>query len=117
MATNSRLLKLRGSLAAILSVCALLLGACAQSNVDEYDQVTWYAVNSEGALQIIIYDLVCDRRMGRVRISGRRETAVTTCADENGRAQFRFRPDSYATRSEGWSNRENIRPNQRVYIQ
>ncbi|MEQ8953556.1 MAG: hypothetical protein RL120_05435 [Gammaproteobacteria bacterium] len=68
-------------------------------------------------MRIVVYDLVCSRRMGNVRLTGRGETAITTCANEQGLAEFRFRPDVYANRSGGWSVRSNIRANQRVYMQ
>jgi hypothetical protein len=64
----------------------------------------------------VLYDMVCNRRMGNLRLSGRRETPLSTCADENGRAYVRYRPEGYANRMAGWTY-SRPRPSQRIYVQ
>lgn len=78
--------------------------------------VTWYAVNPGGTLRIVLYDTVCDRRYGSVRLTRRGETRLSTCADADGHAKVRYRPHGYASRQEGWTY-NTIRANQRVYVQ
>ncbi len=93
------------------------IAGCESTSFDDHEQVTWYAVNSASAMRVVIYDLVCERRMGNVRLTRRGETPITTCANSEGRAEVRYRNDVYANQSAGWTTRTNIRPNQRVYVQ
>ncbi len=102
-----------------VSVCvvaALVLTGCSATPPQDADQITWYAVNPGGTLRISLYDLVCNRQIANLRLPSRRETAVTTCVDDNGRAYVRYRPRGYSSRMEGWTY-NRIYANQRVYVQ
>lgn len=92
------------------------VSGCTSSIPDNVEMITWYAVNPAGSLRIVLYDTVCGRRYGSLRLPGRQETAITTCAGEDGRASVRYRPHGYASRVEGWTY-NTIRANQRVYMQ
>lgn len=94
----------------------LIAASCTSQPQEDAEQITWYAVNPGGALRVTLYDMVCDRQIANLRLSSRRETAVTTCADESGRAYVRYRPRGYASRMENWTY-NRIRENQRVYMQ
>lgn len=94
-----------------------LLSGCASMKQPITNPVTWYAINNAGAMRITVYDFVCDRWMGNVRISGRGETAITVCGDETGRADFRYRPDGYQAMAADWVRQRNIRSDQRIFIQ
>lgn len=100
-----------------LLLLASSLVACASMRQPITNPVTWYAINNAGAMRITVYDFVCDRRMGNVRISGRGETAITVCGDESGRAEFRYRPDGYQAMAADWIRQSNIRDQQRIFIQ
>lgn len=100
-----------------LLLLAGLLTGCASMQQPITNPVTWYAINNAGAMRIVVYDFVCDRRMGSVRLSGRGETAITVCGDEDGRADFRYRPDGYQAMAADWVRQQNIRSNQRIFIQ
>jgi len=100
----------------LLCVVALSTG-CASMQQPITNPVTWYAINNAGAMRITVYDFVCDRRMGSVRISGRGETAITVCGDENGRADFRYRPYGYQAMAADWIRQSNIRNNERIFLQ
>ena len=94
----------------------LVLSRCAAPVPEGTEIITWYAVNPGGTLRIVLYDLVCGRHYGNLRLSSRQETAIETCADADGVARVRYRPHGYASRVEGWTH-NTIRPNQRVYVQ
>ncbi len=100
----------------LVGLGALLLTDCAAPPPADTEMITWYAVNPGSSLRIVLYDVVCNRRIGSLRLSARRETPVTTCAGEDGRADVRYRPHGYATRVQGWTYNK-IRPDQRVYMQ
>ena len=89
---------------------------CTTTPPDDRETITWIALNPGGALRITLYDMVCSRQVGNLRLSSRRETPVTTCADESGRAYVRYRPRGYSSRMEGWTY-NRIRANQRVMMQ
>jgi len=93
-----------------------LVAACTTAPAEDVEQITWYAVNPAGTLRVTLYDMVCGRQIANLRLASRRETEVTTCADENGRAYVRYRPRGYASRMESWTY-NRIRENQRVYMQ
>jgi len=100
----------------MLLAVALSTMSCSTPLPPDAEMVTWYAINSAGSMRIVVYDIVCKRRMGNLRLSGRRETPVTSCADENGRANVRYRPEGYANQVEGWTY-VRPRPNQRIFVQ
>ncbi|MBT8147347.1 MAG: hypothetical protein KJN90_10875 [Gammaproteobacteria bacterium] len=100
----------------IVVFLAQAIGGCATAIPDDADLITWYAVNTGGTLRVTMYDIVCDQQIANLRLSSRRETAVTSCADENGRAYIRYRARGYASRMGSWTY-NRIGDNQRVYIQ
>ncbi len=109
--THSQLLR-----TGFCAVAVIIIAGCSTALPDDSEQITWYAVNPGGALRINLYDLVCGRQIANLRLSSRRETAVSTCADENGRAYVRYRPRGYSSRMETWTY-NRINANQRVYVQ
>ena len=100
----------------MLIACILIVAGCSTPPPENVEQITWYAVNPAASLRITLYDMVCSRQIANLRLAARRETAVTTCADESGRAYVRYRPRGYASRMENWTY-NRIRDNQRVYMQ
>ncbi|HJO11306.1 MAG TPA: hypothetical protein QGI39_04615 [Gammaproteobacteria bacterium] len=100
----------------LVVICVVLQG-CAASQAPLYDPVTWYAVISGSRLTIVVYDNVCKRRHGNVRLSGRRETAVTTCGDSEGRANVRYQLEGYMASAGDWVERSRVTQNQRIYVQ
>ena len=100
----------------LVSATLVALSGCVAEPPPGTERITWYAINTAGSMRIVLWDLVCERRMGNVRLSGRSETPITTCADESGRAYVRYRPDGYANRAEGWTY-NRIRSGQRVLVQ
>lgn len=100
-----------------LLATSMLIAGCTSLRQPITNPVTWYAINNAGAMRITVYDFVCDRRMGNVRISGRGETAITVCGDNAGRASFRYRPDGYQAMAADWIRQNDIRNNQRIFIQ
>jgi len=98
----------------VTSLC--LVSGCTTAPPADVEQITWYAVNPAGTLRVTLYDIVCSRQIANLRLRSRRETAVTTCADESGRAYVRYRPRGYASRMESWTY-NRISDNQRVYMQ
>ena len=97
-------------------VALLFIAGCTSPPPEDVESITWYAVNPGSTLRITLYDMVCSRQVASLRLPSRRETAVTTCADENGQAYVRYRPRGYASRMENWTY-NRIRENQRVYMQ
>ena len=93
-----------------------LVSGCSTAVPDDAKLIGWYAENSGASLRVTLYDIVCNRQIANLRLSSRRETLVTTCADENGRAYVRYRPRGYAGRMESWTY-NRIGENQRVYMQ
>jgi hypothetical protein len=64
--------------------------------------VDWYLANGSGnSLTLNIYDKVCGRTHYRVRIPRASETAISTCANEAGKAEIRY------SRTAGYSVTEN----------
>lgn len=103
------------SLWKLFTVLSVVLAGCSTGTVT--NPVTWYASNAGAAIRVVIYDEICERRIGNVRISSRRETPITTCGDENGEASVRYRGDNYPSRSETWTRRTGIRNNQLLIMQ
>lgn len=85
----------------MLSIGFLLLG-CQASIAPEFGMVDWYIANGTGNnLTLNVYDKVCRQNHFRVRVSGTTETAISTCANSDGRAEIRYQ------RTGGYSVTEN----------
>jgi len=76
--------------AVLLSVGLLLLG-CQTGRPPEFGMVDWYVANVTGNdMSLTIYDKVCGRSHHRVRIARSSTTAISTCANADGRAEIRY---------------------------
>jgi len=81
----------KAKLAIFIPTVIALLG-CQSSTAPEFGMVDWYVSNGSGSsLLLNIYDKVCQRSHFRVRVSRSSDTAISTCANEEGKAEIRYR--------------------------
>lgn len=93
---------------------ALSLSSCNLEPPEITNPVTWYVVNGwNSQVTFQIWDDVCNRRLTRIRLRVREEIQVTTCGDEDGLAQVRYRRDSFGM---PWSD-GRARNGQRLQMQ
>jgi len=66
--------------------------------------LNWYFSNTTGSrITMSVYDNVCKKTQFRIDLPRDREVPVTTCADENGRADIRYRRRTYrASQDNPW---------------
>lgn len=98
---SARIISLKLKLPVMLSTGFLLLG-CQATVSPEFGMVDWYIANGTGNnMSLNIYDKVCKQSHMRVRVSRSTDTAISTCANSDGRAEIRYQ------RTGGYSVTEN----------
>lgn len=76
--------------AAFILGCLLCQG-CTTELEPQFGTVDWYLNNSSGTrITLNVYDKVCKRTQFRIHVERSSEELITSCANEQGRAEIRY---------------------------
>jgi len=96
-------------------ICLTILN-CSSSIPPPNGMVDWYLSNGSGnSITLVVYDKICKRTYFRIPLSRSGEVPMSTCANSEGGAEFRYRRAGYDTGDSTWTD-ENLAANQSLLV-
>ena len=109
---------IRTRLNCIALLTTSLLSGCSTPIDPNQPMVSLYLMNGwTDTVTFELYDLVCSRGLRDVRLRASEGVEIEACADDEGRADIRYRREGIAAAGRPWTRGENLRANQQVLMQ
>lgn len=87
-----------------LTALTLSLSGCA-SSVPEFGEIDWFLLNGTGSgMTLIVHDRVCGRLISHIDLPRTGDVPITTCQDESGRSDIRYRRRGIMRSGNPWVN-------------